>query len=61
MPPGISFPGRGKNAGRARRSTSPRLDWFWWFGEDNVTEFDALFRGYLQAACRENKRGRSDG
>jgi len=36
-------------------------DWFWWFGEDNVAEFDTLFRGYLQAACRENKRGRSDG
>jgi alpha-amylase/alpha-mannosidase (GH57 family) len=31
-------------------------DWFWWFGDDFVTEsaveFDALFRDRLRAACR---------
>lgn len=31
-------------------------DWFWWFGEQNVSEFDALFHGYIQKACeREGK------
>jgi len=25
-------------------------DWFWWFGEENVAEFEALFKGYLQKA-----------
>jgi alpha-amylase/alpha-mannosidase (GH57 family) len=36
-------------------------DWFWWFGEENVAEFEALFRGYLKAACAAKKRGGSDG
>jgi alpha-amylase/alpha-mannosidase (GH57 family) len=36
-------------------------DWFWWFGEENVAEFEALFRGYLKAACQAKKRGGSDG
>ena len=25
-------------------------DWFWWFGEDNVSEFATLFEGYLEKA-----------
>ena len=25
-------------------------DWFWWFGEDNVTEFAALFESYIEKA-----------
>ncbi|HUU38312.1 MAG TPA: glycoside hydrolase family 57 protein [Candidatus Desulfaltia sp.] len=31
-------------------------DWFWWFGEENVAEFEALFRGYLKKAGRKRKR-----
>ncbi|MGB7294863.1 MAG: glycoside hydrolase family 57 protein [Candidatus Aminicenantales bacterium] len=31
-------------------------DWFWWFGEENVAEFEALFRGYLRKAGRKKKR-----
>jgi alpha-amylase/alpha-mannosidase (GH57 family) len=31
-------------------------DWFWWFGEDNVAEFEALFRGYLRKAGRRKKK-----
>jgi alpha-amylase/alpha-mannosidase (GH57 family) len=31
-------------------------DWFWWFGEDNVADFEALFRGYLKKAGRGKKR-----
>jgi alpha-amylase/alpha-mannosidase (GH57 family) len=32
-------------------------DWFWWFGEENTPEFDALFKGYLRKACaRKGKR-----
>ncbi len=31
-------------------------DWFWWFGEDNVAEFAALFKGYLEKACRGLKK-----
>ena len=31
-------------------------DWFWWYGDDFTTEsaaeFDALFRGWLTAACK---------
>ncbi len=36
-------------------------DWFWWFGEENVAEFESLFRGYIKAACRGKKRGGNDG
>jgi alpha-amylase/alpha-mannosidase (GH57 family) len=33
-------------------------DWFWWFGEENVAEFEALFRGYIKKACHnQGKRG----
>ena len=32
-------------------------DWFWWFGEENVAEFEALFNGYLRKACRVKKGG----
>ena len=35
-------------------------DWFWWFGEENVAEFEALFHGYLKAACKPLKRGSVD-
>jgi alpha-amylase/alpha-mannosidase (GH57 family) len=35
-------------------------DWFWWFGEENVAEFEALFHGYLRKACRAKKKGGSD-
>jgi alpha-amylase/alpha-mannosidase (GH57 family) len=35
-------------------------DWFWWFGEENVAEFEALFHGYLRKACQDKKRGGSD-
>jgi len=35
--------------------------WFWWFGEENVAEFDALFRGYLRRARQAQKRGGSNG
>jgi alpha-amylase/alpha-mannosidase (GH57 family) len=31
-------------------------DWFWWFGEDNVADFEALFRGYLRKAGLGKKR-----
>jgi alpha-amylase/alpha-mannosidase (GH57 family) len=31
-------------------------DWFWWFGEENVGEFEALFRGYLKKAAGKMKR-----
>ncbi len=31
-------------------------DWFWWFGEDNVAEFETLFRGYLRKAGRTKMR-----
>jgi alpha-amylase/alpha-mannosidase (GH57 family) len=31
-------------------------DWFWWFGEDNVGEFEDLFHGYLRRAARGKKR-----
>ena len=31
-------------------------DWFWWFGEENVAEFEALFRGYLKKAGQKQKR-----
>ncbi len=27
-------------------------DWFWWFGEDHVAEFEALFESYLRRACK---------
>jgi alpha-amylase/alpha-mannosidase (GH57 family) len=33
-------------------------DWFWWCGEENVAEFEALFRGYLKKACQANKKQR---
>jgi len=36
-------------------------DWFWWFGEENVAEFEALFHGYLKKACQAKKRGVGDG
>jgi len=36
-------------------------DWFWWFGEENVAEFEALFHGYLKKACPAKKRGVGDG
>jgi len=29
-------------------------DWFWWFGEDNVSEFASLFEGYLDKAAARN-------
>jgi len=59
-----------KNAGwdqlsRARDLCGPKeeifiaegSDWFWWFGEENTAEFDALFRSYLRKACeREGKK-----
>jgi alpha-amylase/alpha-mannosidase (GH57 family) len=32
-------------------------DWFWWSGEENVTEFEALFNGYLKKARRAKKGG----
>jgi alpha-amylase/alpha-mannosidase (GH57 family) len=35
-------------------------DWFWWFGEENVAEFESLFRSYLKAACKEVKGGGGD-
>jgi len=31
-------------------------DWFWWFGEENVKEFNALFQGYIKKACQTKKR-----
>ena len=31
-------------------------DWFWWFGEENVTEFNALFQGYIKKACQTKKK-----
>jgi alpha-amylase/alpha-mannosidase (GH57 family) len=32
-------------------------DWFWWFGEANVAEFESLFDGYLKKAqAREGKK-----
>jgi alpha-amylase/alpha-mannosidase (GH57 family) len=31
-------------------------DWFWWFGDENVAEFEALFQGYLNKACQAKKR-----
>ena len=30
-------------------------DWFWWFGEENVAEFEALFYGYLKKAGRKKR------
>lgn len=30
--------------------TAEGSDWFWWFGEQNVQEFEALFEGYLRRA-----------
>jgi alpha-amylase/alpha-mannosidase (GH57 family) len=59
-----------KNAGweklsRARDTCGPKeeifiaegSDWFWWFGEENTAEFEALFKGYLQKAyARELKK-----
>jgi len=35
-------------------------DWFWWFGEENVAEFEALFHGYLKKACQAKKKGVSN-
>jgi alpha-amylase/alpha-mannosidase (GH57 family) len=35
-------------------------DWFWWFGEENVAEFEALFRGYIKKACQAKKKRGSD-
>jgi alpha-amylase/alpha-mannosidase (GH57 family) len=35
-------------------------DWFWWFGEENVAEFEALFHGYIKAARGAGKRGGGD-
>jgi alpha-amylase/alpha-mannosidase (GH57 family) len=31
-------------------------DWFWWFGEDNVAEFAALFKSYLEKACERQEK-----
>jgi alpha-amylase/alpha-mannosidase (GH57 family) len=31
-------------------------DWFWWFGEENIGEFESLFRGYLNKASRKRER-----
>jgi len=31
-------------------------DWFWWFGEDNVSEFASLFEGYLDKAYEQKGR-----
>jgi alpha-amylase/alpha-mannosidase (GH57 family) len=32
-------------------------DWFWWFGEENTTEFEFLFKSYLRKAYdREGKK-----
>ncbi len=52
------------NLSRAREECGPSQemdiaegsDWFWWFGEENVAEFEALFRGYLEKAGRKKKR-----
>ncbi len=53
--------GRGVEAAALARAHDEILiaegsDWFWWFGDDFVTEsaaeFDALFRDRLRAACR---------
>lgn len=30
-------------------------DWFWWFGEQGVSEFAALFEAYLASALRKRK------
>lgn len=32
-------------------------DWFWWFGEPGVAEFELLFESYLQEARRTGTRG----
>jgi alpha-amylase/alpha-mannosidase (GH57 family) len=31
-------------------------DWFWWFGEDNVSEFASLFEGYIEKAYALRER-----
>jgi len=36
-------------------------DWFWWFGEQNVAEFEFLFHGYLKKACRARKKRETHG
>lgn len=53
---------------RTREKCGPSLeiyvaegsDWFWWFGEDNAAEFEALFNAYLEAACRKSGCGGID-
>ncbi len=32
-------------------------DWFWWFGETDVAEFETLFRGYLEKTGQRQERG----
>ena len=43
-------------AAREHLLAAEASDWFWWYGEDFVTEsaaeFDALFRGHIQAVFR---------
>jgi alpha-amylase/alpha-mannosidase (GH57 family) len=36
--------------------TAEGSDWFWWFGEENTFEFEALFKGYLRKACASKGR-----
>jgi alpha-amylase/alpha-mannosidase (GH57 family) len=31
-------------------------DWFWWFGEQNVAEFETLFEAYLGRALRRGRK-----
>jgi alpha-amylase/alpha-mannosidase (GH57 family) len=49
---------------RAREHSGPNeeiyiaegSDWFWWFGEDNVSEFASLFEGYVEKAYARKGR-----
>ncbi len=36
-------------------------DWFWWFGEQGVAEFEILFHSYLQEAERIGRRNGNNG
>lgn len=35
-------------------------DWFWWFGEPGVAEFELLFESYLQEAKRKSPRRKNN-
>ena len=51
---------RGKCRAGNALFTAEGSDWFWWFGERNVREFNSLFEGYLRRALGSKGKAARD-